>query len=135
MLRKVWNEFEVNLVELEENLRDQDEDDIGTLSLEQIYQVMRMNQIKTNNFEPEVTEFLQFLAMRHSDSLEAVDYEQLIKALNDEFSFIDDKKSKWAELDELNNILPEFEPSSEEDEMQSEPEEIPEPEEQEDSVR
>lgn len=81
---------------------------------------MKMIGILVGTFDPEIKEFIQFLAMRHSETLEEVNYQELIKAFSDEFNFIEDKKSRWEDLNKDGEPLPPFEPSSEEDEMESE---------------
>ena len=83
---------------------------------------MKVIGIMVGNFDPEVKDFIYFLAMRHSKSLDEVRYPDLLKAFGEDFNFIDDKKSRWADLNDEGEIQQPFEPSSEEDEMESEAE-------------
>jgi len=53
--------------------------------------------------------------MRHSKSLDLVAYEDFLKAFEEDYNFLEDKQSIW-KMDTDEN----YEPSSEEDEMESE---------------
>jgi len=59
---------------------------------------------------------MNFLAMRHSKSLEEVAYKDFVNALDPDYSYIDDKKSIWLGKE---NQLP-YDPSSDEGELESE---------------
>lgn len=60
------------------------------------------------------------MAMRHSQTLEEVNYQELVKTFSEDFNFIEDKRSRWENLNSDGEPLPPFVPSEEEDEMESE---------------
>lgn len=62
--------------------------------------------------------------MRHSKSLEEVDYKELIKAFSEDFSLIDDKHSRWIDMKDCEPDSP-YHPSSVGDEMNSETQNSP----------
>lgn len=95
LLNRVQNIFEEHRVELESELEDRDDEDRGTCSFEELFKAMKICGILTGNFDDDIMEFIQFLAMRHSKSLNEIKYAEFIRALNDEFSLLEDKVSRW----------------------------------------
>lgn len=75
---------------------------------------MRLIGLSPKNFDLEVTEFIEYLAMRHAKSLEEVPYKDLLKCFEEDYNFIDDKKSIWEKDGNA------YEPSSDEGELESE---------------
>lgn len=88
--------------------------------MESIYESMALVGLHPNQFDSEITDFMNFLAMRHSKSLEEVAYKDFVKALDPDYSYIDDKKSIWETTKPgQENQLP-YDPSSDEGELESE---------------
>ena len=70
MLSRLQNMFEEQRIELETELDDQDYEDTGCASLDDIYKSMRIVGMMTNQFDEDIKDFISFLAMRHSKSLD-----------------------------------------------------------------
>lgn len=87
MLHRIQDLLEKDKVEFETELDHQDKKDTGTASLEDIFQSMKIIGIMVSTFDPEIKEFIQFLAMRHSKSLEEVNYTELVKAFSRDFDY------------------------------------------------
>jgi hypothetical protein len=45
--------------------------------------------------EDDIKDFILFLAMRHSKSLDEINYKKFLNCLKEDYSMIDDEKSKW----------------------------------------
>lgn len=120
LLNRLQQIFESKCIEIETDLEDKDMEDKGVLKLSEIYHVMKLNQIMVGTFDDEIKEFIQYLAMRHSKSLDEVDYKKLINAFGEEFNIVDDEQSIWATKDAKGNLVLNYEPSSEEGELDSE---------------
>jgi hypothetical protein len=73
---------------------------------------MKIVGMYPDSFDDDIKDFILFLAMRHSRSLQEINYKHLINSLKEDFSFIDDEKSQW----ELENS---YQPSSDEGELES----------------
>lgn len=67
-----------------------------------------------DSFEDDIKDFILFLAMRHSKSLEEINYKKFLNCLKEDYSMIDDEKSKW----EVDSDAP-YQPSSDEGELES----------------
>lgn len=89
--------FEDVREDLLEDLRDVDEEDEGYISQDLLFKA-----IKILNLHPdeELTDFLLFLAMRHSKSMEAINYSKLVEALHEDFNLVEDERSIWLKEDE-----------------------------------
>ena len=112
--------FEETRIELETELDDQDYEDTGFAALSEIYKSMKILGIMTGTFDDDIKDFIQFLAMRHSKSLEEVKFAKFLEPFNEDYNYLEDTKSIWADLDDNGDDIPAYEPSSEEDEMESE---------------
>ena len=75
---------------------------------------MNLIDLHPKSFDEEITQFLEFMAMRHAKNLEQVPYKEFVKCFDEDYNFIDDKKSIW-DKDDLA-----YEPSSDEGELESE---------------
>ena len=60
------------------------------------------------------------MAMRQSTGLHEIWYKEFVKYLEEDYSFLEDKKSIWENYGEDGEISPPFEPSSDEGELESE---------------
>lgn len=94
LLGRLQSVFEDTRKELLEELKDTDYDDIGTASLEDIFKAMKLIGISSDSLDEELREFLAFMAMRHSQSLEEINYEKLLAAFDSDYMLIEDK-SIW----------------------------------------
>ena len=94
-----------------EDLQLDDEDSNGFLPLEQIQKVWKYSQFPV--LDEELTEFMEFLALRCSSSLKKVSYEEFCKAFEDGFALEDcehddetpfDVEANEPDEDDLNKI-------------------------------
>lgn len=46
-----------------------------------------------DSFEDDIKDFILFLAMRHSKSLEEINFKKFLNCLKEDYSLIDDEKS------------------------------------------
>jgi hypothetical protein len=95
LLGRVQGLFDELREEFADELVGRDYDDLGTASMESIYESMALVGLHPNQFDEEITDFMNFLALRHSKSLEEVAYKDFVKALDPDYSYIEDKKSLW----------------------------------------
>jgi hypothetical protein len=72
LLNRCQNLFEDQRIELAEELDDRDDEDTGVCSWEDLIRCMKLCQITVGTFDDDIIEFLQYLAMRHSKSLEEI---------------------------------------------------------------
>ena len=91
LLGRVQGLFEDQREEFLEDLEGRDYDDEGTATMESIYESMALVGLHPNQFDSEITDFMNFLALRHSKSLEEVVYKDFAAALDPDYSYIDDK--------------------------------------------
>ena len=61
----------------------------------EIFKAMKLVGLYPDSMDPELRDFLHFLAMRHSKSLEEVVYKEFVKVFDEDYSFIEDKRSMW----------------------------------------
>jgi len=87
--------FDDQREEFADELEGRDYDDLGTATMEEIYEAMGLVGLHPDQFDSEITDFINFLAIRHSKSLEEVVYKDFVKALDPDYSYIEDKKSVW----------------------------------------
>lgn len=52
---------------------------------------MKIIGMYPDSFDDEIKDFILFLAMRHSKSLEEINYKHFINSLKEDFSFIEDE--------------------------------------------
>ena len=64
-----------------------------------IFKAMKLLGVFVDQWDPELRDFLDFLAMRHSKSLEEVAYKELVKVFDEDYSFIDHKRTEWLDAD------------------------------------
>lgn len=114
LLQRLVQLFEESRIEIGTELEDQDLESENVLKMADIYKTMQLNGMYPNQFDPEINEFIHFLAMRHSKSLDEVKYAELMDCMEDDYNITDDKKSIWDQEDN-------YQPSSDEDEMNTEP--------------
>lgn len=112
MLGRLQSLLEAQREELLQELEDGDYDDLGTASVEEINKSMKLVGLFPDSFDEELKEFLLFLAIRHSKSLEEVDYKKFMKAFEEDFNLIEDGRSRWEDAEV-------YEPSSDEGELES----------------
>jgi len=120
LLSQLQNLFESTREDLLQDLEDQDYDDLGTAPMDEIWKSMQLAGLYPKNFDEEVRDFILFLAMRHSRSLAEVDFKKLMKAFEEDYSFLEDEQSRWE------NGEP-YEPSEDEGELESDRPPEPEP--------
>ena len=107
LLTRIQGMFEEQRIELEEELVDRDYEDAGTASMEEIFETMGLIGLQPKSFDQEVTDFIEFMAMRHAKSLSEVPYKDLVKCFDEDYNLIEDKKSIWEHKDapyELRNL-------------------------------
>jgi hypothetical protein len=88
MLRRIQNIFEDFRTELAVDLEDQDYDEKGTTSMNEILRCMKLVGLYPDSFDEDIKGFLDFLAMRHSKSLEEVSYKDFMKAFEEDYNFM-----------------------------------------------
>jgi hypothetical protein len=54
---------------------------------------MKIVGMYPDSLDDDIKDFLLFLAMRHSKSLQEINYKHFINSLKEDYSFIDDEKS------------------------------------------
>jgi flavin-binding protein dodecin len=111
--------FEDYRADLLQELEDQDYDDLGTCPMNDIYKSMKLVGLYPDSWDEDIRDFLQFMAMRHSTSLNEIQYKEFLKIFEEDYNFLEDKKSIWENLDEKGELAANFEPSSEEGELDS----------------
>ena len=80
---------------------------------------MKLVGLFPNQFDPDVTDFLEFMALRYSESLNEVVFADFMNIFDEDYSYIDDKQSRW-ETDEV-----EYQPSDDGIELDSKTSEEP----------
>ena len=80
---------------------------------------MKMDNRNPESFDEEIRDFLYFLAFRHSKSLEEIQYKDFMKVFDEDYSFIEDKKSIWESKLPDGSPAPDYEPSSDDGELES----------------
>jgi len=95
LLKQINLMFEEKRFDLEQELEDTDYEDTRVAKMTDIYKAMKMviGHSFVDDMENDVKEFLEYLAMYFSESLDKVRYEKLISAFDEDFSF--NEKSKW----------------------------------------
>jgi hypothetical protein len=74
----------VNIEDFLEDLGLEDEDNSGTLQWEQIKRIWRVDNLP--KLDDELWEFMRYIALRHSDSLAEVKYNDWIQAFQEDYS-------------------------------------------------
>lgn len=93
LLGRVQSIFENYYDDLEEELKDQDYDDQNITSQEDLFKSMKIVGMFPDSFEYDIKDFILFLAMRHSKSLEEINFKKFLNCLKEDYSLIDDEKS------------------------------------------
>jgi hypothetical protein len=93
LLGRVQSIFENYYDDLEEELKDQDYDDQNITSQEDLFKSMKIVGMFPDSFEDDIKDFILFLAMRHSKSLEEINFKKFLNCLKEDYSLIDDEKS------------------------------------------
>ena len=63
--------------------------------MNEIIKSMKLVGLYPDSFDEDIRDFIYFLALRHSKSLEEIEYKDFMKVFDEDYSFIDDKKSIW----------------------------------------
>ena len=95
MLSRVQGMFEDYVTDLAQDLEDQDYDDEETAPYEEIIKCIKIAGLHYDSFDEDIQDFIKFLAMRHSKSIGEIAYKDFLKAFEEDYSMIDDKKSIW----------------------------------------
>jgi hypothetical protein len=95
LLSRVQGLFDDQREEFADELEGRDYDDLGTATMPEIYEAMGLVGLHPDQFDQEITDFMNFLAIRHSKSLDEVVYKDFVKALDEDYNYIEDKKSIW----------------------------------------
>ncbi|MFN7881261.1 MAG: hypothetical protein ACK5NI_02180 [bacterium] len=90
LLGRVQSIFENYYDDLEEELKDQDYDDQNITSQEDLFKSMKIVGMFPDSFEDDIKDFILFLAMRHSKSLEEINFKKFLNCLKEDYSLIDD---------------------------------------------
>ena len=85
----------------------------------EIVKSMKILGMFYDSFDDDIKDFLDFLAFRHSKSLDEIEYRDLMKVFDEDYSFIEDKKSIWEAVLPDGSDEPAYEPSSDEGELES----------------
>lgn len=80
---------------------------------------MKLVGLYPDSWDEDIREFVEFMAMRHSASLHEIQYKELIKVLDEDYNYLEDKKSIWESYGPDGEIAPFYEPSSDEGELES----------------
>jgi hypothetical protein len=70
---------------------------------------MKLVGLYPDSMDEDLREFIIFMAMRPSKSLKAVAYKDLCKMFDEDYSYIEDKKSIWENLGEDGEIAAPYE--------------------------
>lgn len=65
------------------------------MEFSEIMKSMKLVGLYVDSFDKEIIDFLQFLAMRQSESLEKVNYKEFLKVFDENFNLIEDP-SRWS---------------------------------------
>ena len=120
LLNRLQGMFEDYKVELLEELESQDYDDLGHCPMADIYKSMKLVGLYPDSWDEDIREFVEFMAMRQSTGLSEIQYKDLMKVFDEDYSYLEDKKSIWENIGDDGDIAAPYEPSSDEGELQSE---------------
>jgi hypothetical protein len=119
LLNRLQGMFEDFKSDLLQELEDQDYDDLGTCPLQDMYKSMKLIGLYPDSWDEDIKDFVQFMAMRQSSGFAEIQYKEFIKTLDEDYNFIEDKKSIWENFREDGDVEI-YEPSSDEGELDSE---------------
>ena len=85
----------------------------------EILKSMKLVGLFPDSWDEDILEFIYFLAFRHSKSLEEINYKKFMKVFDEDYSFIDDSPCIWESVNADVQQDPEYEPSSDEGELDS----------------
>jgi len=85
----------------------------------EIIKSMKLVGLYPDSFDEDIRDFIDFLAMRHSKGLDDIEYKDFMKVFEEDYSFIDDKKSIWEGTLPDGSAEPPYEPSSDDGELES----------------
>lgn len=112
------------IAELKGEFEDADYDEEGILALDEVIKGLKIQLAGQTTVvalnDEELREFIEFLAMRHSESLDKIDYKEFAKVFEDDFNLVDGKRSRWITSTEDGEEEPMYEASSDEGELDSE---------------
>lgn len=120
LLNRLQGMFEDYKTELLEELESQDYDDLGTCPMADIYKSMKLVGLYPDSWDEDIREFVEFMAMRHSTSLHEIQYKDFIKIFDEDYNYLEDKKSMWENFGSDGEIAPQYQASSDEGELESE---------------
>ena len=120
LLNRLQGMFEDYKTELLEELESQDYDDLGTCPMADIYKSMKLVGLYPDSWDEDIREFVEFMAMRHSTSLHEIQYKDFIKIFEEDYNYLEDKKSMWENFGSDGEIAPQYQASSDEGELESE---------------
>jgi hypothetical protein len=120
LLNRLQGIFEDYKSDLLQEIEDQDYDDLGTAPIEDIYKCMKLVGLYPDTWDEDIIEMIEFMAMRQSSGLDEIQYKDLMKVLDEDYSYLEDKKSIWESFGEDGEVASPYEPSSDEGELQSE---------------
>ena len=87
--------------------------------MSEIIKSMKLVGLYPDSFDEDIRDFIDFLAFRHSKTLDEIEYKDFMKVFDEEYSFIDDKKSIWEGVLSDGSAEPPYEPSSDDGELES----------------
>ena len=87
--------------------------------MDEIIKSMKLVGLYPDSFDEDIRDFIDFLAMRHSKGLDDIEYKDFMKVFEEDYSFIDDKKSIWEGVLPDGSAEPPYEPSSDDGELDS----------------
>jgi hypothetical protein len=85
-----------------------------------IYKCMKLVGLYPDSWDEDIKDMIEFMAMRHSFGLNEIHYNELMKVFDEDYSYLEDKKSIWDNFGEDGEVASPYEPSSDEGELQSE---------------
>lgn len=83
---------------------------------------MKLAGLFPDSWDEDLRDFLVFMMMRPSKSLQAVAYKDFCKIFSEDYVLLEDKKSIWENIGEDGEPAPLYEPSSDEGELDSDKE-------------
>jgi len=98
-------------------MEDNDYDDLGTCPIADIYKSMKLVGLYPDSWDEDIREFVEFMGMRQSTGLNEIQYKELVKIFEEDYSYLEDKKPIWENFGEDGEVAPPYEPSTDEGEL------------------
>lgn len=78
---------------------------------------MKLIGLYPDSWDEDIKDFVQFMAMRQSTGLDQIQYKELLKIFDEDYNYIEDKRSIWDNFGDDGEVAAPYEPSSDEGEL------------------